>query len=245
MSQHLSQSDPLSRVLYIDLSRLRYWVQERPDIFDPGMGGAGAAIRLLEEECPPGADPLGPENPIIFAVGPLVGFYPLASKTVAMFKSPHTGNLGESHAGGRSAVAIRMAGYGAIVIRGRSTRPVYVVIDEDKIYFKDASALWGMRSSYAVGAVVRTQTSGSGMRSIMRIGRAGEQQISYASVITETYRHFGRLAGLGRRLDHDLRIAQRLAQVHLHAGDFGVGHPDDGRLGGRHGEPRCLRRSVI
>ncbi len=196
MSQHLSQSEPLSRVLYLDLSRLRYWVQERPDIFDPGMGGAGAAIRLLEEECPPGADPLGPDNPIIFAVGPLVGFYPLASKTIAMFKSPHTGNLGESHAGGRSAVAIRMAGYGAIVIRGRSNLPVYVVIDEDKIYFKDASALWGMRSSYAVGAVVRTQTSGSGMRSIMRIGRAGEQQISYASVITETYRHFGRL-GLG------------------------------------------------
>ena len=81
------------------------------------------AIRLLEEECPQGADPLGPENPIILAVGPLVGHYPLASKTVAMFKSPHTGNLGESHAGGRSAVAIRMAGYGAIVIRGAEQCP--------------------------------------------------------------------------------------------------------------------------
>ena len=99
--------DPLSRVLYIDLSRRTFWIEEQPDLFKAGMGGAGVAIRLLERECPEGTDPLGPENPIIFAVGPLVGFFPIASKTVAMFKSPHTGNLGESHAGGRSAVAIR------------------------------------------------------------------------------------------------------------------------------------------
>jgi aldehyde:ferredoxin oxidoreductase len=109
--------DPLRRVLYIDLTRRRSWVEERADLFEASLGGAGVAIRLLAEECPAGADPLGPDNPIILAVGPLVGLYPIASKTVAMFKSPHTGNLGESHAGGRSAIAIRMAGYGAIVIR--------------------------------------------------------------------------------------------------------------------------------
>ena len=103
-------NDPISRVLYIDLARRKSWVKDRVDLFEAGIGGAGVGIRLLNEECPPGVDPLSPENPIILAVGPLVGLYPLASKTVAMFKSPHTGNLGESHAGGRSAVAIRMAG---------------------------------------------------------------------------------------------------------------------------------------
>src|SRR5512140_1403367 len=110
-------NDPLRRVLYIDLTKRRSWVEERPELFAGSLGGSGAAIHLLEEECPAGTDPLSPENPIIFAVGPLVGLFPLASKTVAMFKSPHTGNLGESHAGGRSAVSIRLAGYGAIVIR--------------------------------------------------------------------------------------------------------------------------------
>lgn len=60
----------------------------------------------------------------IFAVGPLTGLSPLASKTVAMFKSPHIGNLGESHCGGRSAVAIRMAGYRAIIISGKRSLPV-------------------------------------------------------------------------------------------------------------------------
>ena len=91
----------LHRVLYIDLARRRFEVRERPDVFRDGLGGTGAAIRLLEEECPAGADPMGPDNPIVMAVGPLVGLFPLASKTVAMFKSPLTGNLGESHAGGR------------------------------------------------------------------------------------------------------------------------------------------------
>ncbi len=188
--------DPLHRILYIDLTRRSYKIEDRPDIFEAGLGGSGAGIRLLAEICPQGADPLGPDNPIIFTVGPLVGHFPLASKTVAMFKSPHTGNLGESHAGGRSAVAIRMAGYGAIVIQGKSSMPIYLVIEDGQVYFRDATALWGMRSSYTAGSVLRQRESGSGLRSIMRIGRAGEQQVTYAGVITETYRHFGRL-GLG------------------------------------------------
>lgn len=189
-------NDPLKNVLYIDLTRRTSWVEARPELFAETLGGTGAGIRLLEEECPAGADPLGPENPIIFTVGPLVGLYPIASKTVAMFKSPHTGNLGESHAGGRSAVSIRMAGYGAIVIRGASTMPVYLVIEGGRVSFRDATALWGTRSSYTTGSVLRKREPGSGTRTIMRIGRAGERQVSYACVITETYRHFGRL-GLG------------------------------------------------
>ncbi len=191
-----ARDDPLHRVLYIDLERRRFQVEDRSDLFQEGMGGAGVGILLLAEECPKGADPLGPENPIVLAVGPLVGYFPIASKTVAMFKSPHTGNLGESHAGGRSAVAIRMAGYGAIVLRGASPTPVYLVVDGDTVHFRDASALWGTRSAYTVGSVIRSREGGAGVRTIMRIGRAGERLISYASVITETYRHFGRL-GLG------------------------------------------------
>ena len=191
--------DPLRRVLYVDLTRRRSWVQERADLFEAALGGTGVGIKLLEEECPPRANPLGPENPIILTVGPLVGLFPIASKAVAMFKSPHTGNLGESHAGGRSAIAIREAGYGAIVIRGASAMPVYLVVDGDHVHFRDATALWGLHSSYTVGTVLRERESGStprGVRTILRIGRAGERQVTYASVIAETYRHFGRL-GLG------------------------------------------------
>lgn len=188
--------DTLSRVLYIDVKNKKFKVIDRKDLFDKYIGGAGVAIKLLQEECPQGADPLSPENPIIFAVGPLVGAFPLASKTVAMFKSPHTGDLGESHAGGRSAVAIRLAGYGAIVIKNSSELPIYIAIHGNKVFFRDATTLWGMGSSLTAARVMREREVGTGYRSIMRIGRAGENLVSYASVTVETYRHFGRL-GLG------------------------------------------------
>ncbi len=188
--------DPLSRVLYVDLAKREARVERRPELFEKALGGAGVAIRLLDEECPQGADPLGPQNPIVLAVGPLTGLFPLASKTVAMFKSPLTGNLGESHAGGRSAVALRLAGYGAVVFRGASESPVYVAIHGERVQFRDASSLWGVRNSATVARVVRQREPGAGFRSILRIGRAGERLVPYACVTTETYRHFGRM-GLG------------------------------------------------
>ena len=145
------KGDPLCRVLTIDLSRRRFHVEERPELFEEGLGGTGVASRLLEEECPAGADPRGPENPIILAVGPLVGHFPLASKTVAMFKSPLTGNLGESHAGGRSAISIRMAGYGAIVIRGAAQSPLYLIIENLLCFF----CLIGIFDSYFVNYLLQ------------------------------------------------------------------------------------------
>lgn len=192
----MNSRDPLSRVLYVDLSEKKFWIEDRRDLFEEYLGGVGVAVKLLEEELKPNVDPLSPDNVIVFAVGPLTGVYPLASKTVCVFKSPLTGNYGESHAGGRSATAIRLSGVGALVIRGASDRPVYLAIRRGRVSFRDASSLWGMRSSHTVGRVIREAEGGAGIRSIMRIGRAGEKLVRYASVITETYRHFGRL-GLG------------------------------------------------
>ncbi len=185
-----------SEVLYIDLSRKKFWIKNRQDLFDKYIGGTGVATQLLHEECPDHIDPLSEENPIIFAVGPFTGVYPFASKTIAMFKSPHTGDLGESHAGGRSAIAIKMAGYGAIVIKGKSDMPIYLVIKNRKVEFRNANTLWGMKSAFTVGDVIRANEKDPGMRTIMRIGLAGEKLVTYSAVVTETYRHFGRM-GLG------------------------------------------------
>lgn len=190
------REDSLSRILYVDLTKRSFHVEDRPELFDEWMGGVGVGIKLLQEECPAGADPLGPENPIILAVGPTTTLTPMASKTVACFKSPLTGNLGESHSGGRSAAAIRLAGYGALVIRGASERPIYLAIHEGDVCFRDAGPLWGMGNCFTVGRIIREREPGAGTRTIMRIGRAGEQLVRYACVTMETYRHFGRL-GLG------------------------------------------------
>ena len=185
----------MNRVLYVDLTKKDIKIEDRTDLFDNYLGGSGVAIKLLEEECPRGADPLSASNPIIFAVGPLTALYPSASKTVAMFKSPLTGNLGESHCGGRSAMAIKLAGYGAMVIKGASDIPVYLAIHGDDVNFRDASAIWGVEAQ-TVGRILREVEKGAGVRTIIRIGRAGERLVRYACAVCETYRHFGRL-GLG------------------------------------------------
>ncbi len=186
----------LSRVLYVDLTRKRFWVEQREDLFSEWLGGTGVASRIYAEEVSSKTDPLSPDNIIVLAVGPLTLAYPLASKTVVFFKSPLNGFAAESHAGGRSAAAIRGAGYGAIVIRGASERPVFLVIDRSGVRFRDASTLWGMRSTETVGRILREATPGAGHRAIIRIGRAGEKLVRYACAVTETYRHFGRM-GLG------------------------------------------------
>ncbi len=183
------------RILKIDLSEYSYEIEERDD-FEEWLGGTALAVKLLREEIDPKVDPLSEDNVIVFAVGPFTPAYPLASKTVAMFKSPLTGNLGESHAGGRTAVAIANAGYRAIVIRGRSHKPVYIVVDNDKVYFRDARVIWGIADSLVVGRIIAERERGRGIRTVMRIGGAGVKLVRYACVTTETYRHFGRL-GLG------------------------------------------------
>lgn len=186
----------LNRVLIIDLSKHSYRVEEREAYFKEYLGGTGAGLQLLKEFLDPKIDPYHPDNVIVFSVGALTGKFPMASKIVSLFKSPHNHFLGESHAGGRSAIALWQAGYGAIVIKGASQVPVYVVIDGKKVSFKEARALWDMGDTKTIGRILREKTGKSGLRTIMRIGKGGERLITYATVVTETYRHFGRL-GLG------------------------------------------------
>ncbi len=187
---------PLSRILIINLTTQTWETREEASLFRDRLGGAGAAIRLLDEFCPTGADPLGPDNPIILATGVLTSLFPLASKCVAMFKSPLTGNLGESHAGGRTAAAIRLAGYGAIIITGRSHIPIYLSITSREVRFRDARSLWGMGRGDTAARIIRGREGTPGTRTILRIGKAGENLVRYAAVTSETYRHFGRM-GLG------------------------------------------------
>ncbi|MEF8873122.1 MAG: aldehyde ferredoxin oxidoreductase family protein [Candidatus Thermoplasmatota archaeon] len=183
-------------ILTIDLSKYETRTEEREDL-EKWLGGTGLATQLMRENLSPlDCDPLSEDNVVVLASGPFTSAYPAASKCVSMFKSPLTGDLGESHAGGRSATSISNAGYRAVVIKGKSKKPIYVVIDNDEIHFRDAEALWGIGNSLITGRIIAENEKGRGLRSILRIGGAGENLVSYAGVTTETYRHFGRL-GLG------------------------------------------------
>ena len=182
------------RVLYIDMNTQKIKIEHRKDLQEY-LGGVGVASKLLEENMKADLQPLDQDQPIILAIGAASTIFPVVTKTVAMFISPLTGELGESYAGGRLALTLFMAGYDAIVIKGKAAKPVYITINSHSVEFKDARALWGM-SSEDVGGFIRESEQGSGKRSILRVGPAGENGVNYASVCVDTYRHFGRL-GLG------------------------------------------------
>lgn len=182
------------RVLYIDMSTNKIRIENRKDLFEY-MGGVGVASKLLEENLKPELDAFDEEQPIVFAIGAASTIFPVVTKTVAMFRSPLTGELGESYAGGRLALTLFLAGYDALVITGKAKRPSYIAISRNNVEVKDARAFWGMDND-EVGRVIREREPGGGKRSIIRIGPAGENLVRYASVCVDTYRHFGRL-GLG------------------------------------------------
>lgn len=181
-------------MLEIDLLEEKVRVLERPDLAS-SLGGIGLAARLFAEYLDYSKDALDPAQPVVLACGPLSTVFPMVTKAVAVFRSPLTGEWGESYAGMRIALALRMSGYQAVVLRGAARRPTYLTIGPNGVKFKDGSALWGLPTD-ETGRILRQLVPGRGFRSCLRIGPAGERQVAFANVNVDTYRHFGRL-GLG------------------------------------------------
>lgn len=157
------------------------------------LGGSGLAAALFEAHRIPDAPALDPRQPLIFAIGPLTGCFPLMSKAICAFASPYHGQYAETHGGGRLALAMRFAHIDALVVRGRAAKPSCLVAGIRRLQLHDCHPLWGM-DVFATGKQLRRMFRfGEGHRSILRIGPAGENGVAYASVNVDTYRHFGRL----------------------------------------------------
>lgn len=182
---------PDFRVVVVDLSARKARTE-----FIPGraqwLGGSGLAAVLFEKYGNPGLPWTDPPQPLIFAIGTLTGYFPLMSKTVCSFLSPYHGQYTESHAGGRSALALRFADMDALVVVGQADRPSVLSVGPRHMDIIDAPFLWG-RDVFTTGKMLRHMLPGSGMRSILRIGPAGETGCAYACINVDTYRHFGRM----------------------------------------------------
>jgi len=179
----------------VDLTTGTSQITPVDELFDTYLGGTGAATKLLTDEIAQNKDPYAPASPVFFAIGPFNGLYPLCTKTVALFISPLTGNLGESHAGGNLAMALFQAGIHILKITGRSAFPCYVRIVNHEVSIHRAYSLKGM-SALASERVLRERIGNTWKSSIMRVGPAGERESPIACVTVDTSRHFGRL-GLG------------------------------------------------
>lgn len=206
------------KVIHIDLNARKAKISMREDL-KQYLGGVGIASKLLEENMHPDKNPLDPEQPIIFAIGATSSVFPVMTKTVAMFISPLTGELGESYAGGRLAYTLFNAGFDAVVIKGQASQLSYIVISDNNIEIKDARAFAGIGAE-STGQFIRTVEGGSGKRSIIRVGPAGEKMSKIANVNVDTYRHFGRM-GLGAVFG-----SKNLKAIQVTAGDSKRNIPD-------------------
>jgi len=191
------------RVLKVDLSTGRGQIEEIEGR-NTCAGGSGLAAFLFSRMGHSGRSWEDPEQPLIFAIGPLTGYFPLMSKVVCAFKSPYHDQYAESHGGGRSALAMRFADLDALVITGKAKRPSCLMVGSRKLEVKDVHYLWG-KSVQRTGQMLRRMAGGSGHRSILRIGAAGENRSALACINVDTYRHFGRLGGGGVMGDKNLK----------------------------------------
>jgi aldehyde:ferredoxin oxidoreductase len=185
-----------NRLLRINLSRQKTTVEPIPEsILRSYLGGKGLGSYLLLKENPPHIDPFSPQNRLIFTLGPLADTPFYGSSRYAVFtKSPQTGIYSESYSGGKITLPFSRTGYDAVIIEGKSNRPIFLEISDKNVVFHDASDLWGKETYEAEEAILkRVGIKESGA---LVIGPAGENLVKFAVIESEHWRSFGR-AGIG------------------------------------------------
>ena len=156
---------------------------------DKYIGGRGFVARLLYDEVPVNAESFDPENLVVMAAGPLSGtFLPGGGKVHFGAKSPASGGYADSNMGGHLAPEIKYAGYDAVVFDGAADRPVTVVIDDDRVEFRDASKHWG-KGCFQAEEDLKKELGDDFQIAV--VGPAAERLVRFACIQHD----FGRQAG--------------------------------------------------
>jgi aldehyde:ferredoxin oxidoreductase len=184
------------KIARIDLTSAEISI-ERPsvDFYRQFLGGRGFIVHHLLKELPRGIDPLGPQNKLIFALGPVTGHPFVGSGRNSIgSKSPLSGGYGESEAGGFWGAELKKAGFDAVIVEGASEEPVYLWIHDGKIEIRDAGNLWGLDVADCKNRIQESL----GLKKVRTaiIGPAGENRVRYACVLNDVYHAAGR-TGMG------------------------------------------------
>jgi aldehyde:ferredoxin oxidoreductase len=208
------------KLLRIDLTSRSIAEEPLDDKFiEQWVGGMGFGTRLFTEEVPADADPLDLDNRIYISVGPLTGtLAPLFAQTCIVTKSPLTGGIINTYAGGHLGGSLKATGYDLIAIEGRADGLVYLLITPDGVRIVDCPELAG--TTVRTAEEVVREASGAEDIHTLGIGLAGENGVRYASVISET-RAFGR-GGVGAVFGSKNLKALGIAGIH----DVGIANPD-------------------
>jgi aldehyde:ferredoxin oxidoreductase len=169
------------------------------------LGGRGLGMKILWDRIKkPGLDPMSPENPLCFMPGPFSGLpIPSSSRTTVVTKSPrtspenkkyeHSSTVSYANMGGFFGPEVKFAGYDGIVVMGKASSPVYILIEDDKVEIKSALSYWGMGTDSFDKAFI--EKYGKEYQSCY-IGQGGENLVPYASILNTAARAAGR-GGVG------------------------------------------------
>jgi aldehyde:ferredoxin oxidoreductase len=190
-----------NRLLFIDVGEKTFTVQPvGDDLLKKCFGGKGLASFLLLAHNPAQVDPLGPDNRLIFATGPVAGSSVWGSCRHGVYtKSPQTGFFSESYAGGTVTEHMASTGYDAVIIYGAAERPVWLEITAETVVFHSAVDLWGrdtFATEDAVKQCVREMRPEVKKCGVVTIGPAGENRVCFAVIENEYWRSAGR-TGVG------------------------------------------------
>jgi len=153
------------------------------------LGGKGLGARYLYDELPPGTDPLGPENVLMFLLGPMTGALPGTQRYAAVTKSPLTGTFLDSYAGGDfpARLAGALGGHLGVLVTGEADEPVALVVEDGDARIEPTDA-WGEDA-------VETARRYDG--AVACVGPAGEQQVAYATIASDEAEHHAGRGGAG------------------------------------------------
>ena len=184
-------SNPPDRLLRVDLTRRAVTTERVPERWRRQyIGGKGLGARYLYEELEPGTDPLGPENALLFMVGPLTGRAPGEPRYAAITKSPLTGAFLDSYSGGEFAGALAGALEDCLgaFITGRADDPLALVIEDGTATLEPAGELWGADAEATAEALEGN---------VACVGPAGEKRVSYATIAADGGDHHAGRGGAG------------------------------------------------
>jgi aldehyde:ferredoxin oxidoreductase len=184
------------KILHVDLTTGRLEVEEPGEaFFRKYLGGSALGMVYALKLIPPGADPLGPDNVLILSLGVITGAAISGqSRVTATAKSPLTGAIGDSQAGGFWPAEAMGAGFDAYVFRGRAEKPVYLWVQDGQVELRDASHLWG-KVTGQVQAAIQEELADRKIE-ILQVGPAGERGVRFANLINMCNRANGR-TGMG------------------------------------------------
>jgi len=184
------------KILRVNLSNNNTSIEEpSEEFYRKYLGGSCFGVYYALTEIPKSCDPLGIENVITFSIGPITGA-PIsgAARHSVTAKSPQTGGIGTSEAGGYWAPELKKAGFDAIIITGKAPKPVYLWVHNGQAEIRDASHLWGKLTKESQEAI-RAELGDKQIK-VAQIGPAGENLVKYACISNELA-HFNGRTGMG------------------------------------------------